>query len=200
MGKAIPAALAAFGLVAATPSQAAYVVNIEEVGNSVIATGSGSIDLTGLTLLGTGESNPSIDPVDTGLFLGTLPSGIVDVYGSGTEPPSWGTGGSTLADAGSGNHVAAARGVFGVATGYVSGTDLGTSTATWIGASFASLGLTPGSYTSTWSADSFTVNVGRAIDPIPEPGAWAMMLLGLCAIGRAVRGRRRWLREAHSPA
>jgi hypothetical protein len=82
-----------------------------------------------------------------------------------------------------------------VPSGYVSGADLGTSTATWTGASFASLGLAPGSYVSAWGADSFTVNV----NPIPEPATWALMLLGLGAIGSVVRGRRRTAHLA-SPA
>ena len=39
-------------LIAGSPAQARYVVTLQEVGPNVVATGSGTIDLTGLTPLG----------------------------------------------------------------------------------------------------------------------------------------------------
>lgn len=51
-----------------------------------------------------------------------------------------------------------------------------------MGATIASLGLTPGTYTWTWAGDSFTVNVGMAppaVASIPTLSEWGMILLSL---------------------
>ena len=68
-----------------------------------------------------------------------------------------------------------------VPTGYVSGASLGTSTDTWSGATFASLGVAPGTYTWTWGtgadADSFTLQIGAAA--VPEPASLTLTALGL---------------------
>ena len=47
------------------------------------------------------------------------------------------------------------------------------ATATYSGQSFASLGITEGTYVWSWTGDSVTMNVGAA--PIPEPGTWVAM-------------------------
>ena len=52
--------------------------------------------------------------------------------------------------------------------------------STYANTTFASLGVTPGSYVYTWQGDSFTVNVqGAGAAPIPEPSALALALVGL---------------------
>jgi PEP-CTERM motif-containing protein len=81
-----------------------------------------------------------------------------------------------------------------VPVGYISGASLA-GTSTYLNASFASLGLTPGEYTWTWGsgdhADSFTLDVGGVIPPtVPEPSTWAMMLLGFAGLGYAAVRRR----------
>jgi hypothetical protein len=48
------AMLTGYGL-SAPPAKAGYVVTLEQVGSNVVATGSGPIDLTGLTLGGGGR-------------------------------------------------------------------------------------------------------------------------------------------------
>src|SRR5215831_817126 len=63
-----PATLAALAVitlwgVSIRPAQAGYTVTLEEVGTDVVATGSGAIDLTGLSLFTTEISGgPVIDP------------------------------------------------------------------------------------------------------------------------------------------
>jgi hypothetical protein len=70
---------------------------------------------------------------------------------------------------------------------YVSGDGL-SDTMTFDNATFATLGVTPGTYKWTWGAvpgvatgdDSFTLQVG-----VPEPSTWAMMALGFGGLGLA---------------
>ena len=68
----------------------------------------------------------------------------------------------------------------------MSGTLLSGS-STYVGQTFASLGLTPGTYLYSWgsgsTADSLTVQIGPAA--IPEPGTWMMIMLGFAALGVA---------------
>jgi hypothetical protein len=73
--------------------------------------------------------------------------------------------------------------------GYVSGARL-SDTSTYDGATFASLGVTPGRYEWTWGSganQNFTLVIGPAA---PESSTWAMMLLGfagLCFAGYRAR-------------
>jgi hypothetical protein len=198
---ALSAALGLLGLAAAAPAQGAYVIDFREVGGNVAAIGSGSLDLTDLR----GPfRDPFLGPIitrgvgPTSAILGLPPSGTADFYsGSTTFVPGWGTGPFSpfaAADAGSGNVVGirfyARNFAFQeiiVPLGYVSGTALGRSTATWTGASFASLELVPGSYVTDWGSDSFTVNIAQASNPVPEPAGWLMLLTGLGTIGSMVR-------------
>jgi hypothetical protein len=177
-------------------SRAGVIINMEQVGPNVIATGGGSIDITDLTIAGT-LSNPAF--VFAGFPFGSYVSvgghEIVpqDAYRSITGPASFGSGGQHFATSGSGD-------VFGVIAdsqlnlppGYISGSPL-VATSTWSGESFSSLGLTPGSYTWTWGtgahADSFTLNIGVA--PVPEPTTLTMALFaGLAGIGARLWSRR----------
>ena len=68
-------------LLSVRPAQAGYTVTLREVGPDVVATGSGPIDLTGLTFITSVDlgHNPDIDP---GLgIIATGPFGaIVDTY------------------------------------------------------------------------------------------------------------------------
>lgn len=64
-------------------------------------------------------------------------------------------------------------------------------TATWLGQSFSSLGITPGTYVYLLPNDTLTVNIGGALGGVPEPATWAMMLFGFGAVGFAVRRAKR---------
>ena len=74
-------------------------------------------------------------------------------------------------------------GVLVVPRGYVSGDPL-SDTSIYSGATFATLGVTPGTYVWKWgegaTADSFTLQIGGGV---PEPSTWAMMALGFAGIG-----------------
>ena len=162
-------ALVAATLCTAGVVQAAYTVNITQVGTDVIANGQGSLDLTGLTqgsvtwfalVCGTG---PALNAGE--LLVGT--SGQFDVYYDNSAvsgPVTFGPGACFNADGASGDRVGLFAGDLGNSTykqinvpqGYVFGTQL-TSTATWTNQTIAGLGLTPGTYTWTWAADSFTL-------------------------------------------
>ncbi len=62
-----------------------------------------------------------------------------------------------------------------------------------VGATFSSLGLTPGTYIWTWGsgadADSFTMNIG--VSSVPEPASLMMLGTGSLAILGFARRRRR---------
>ena len=71
-------------------------------------------------------------------------------------------------------------------------------TSTYLGKTFASLGLTPGTYVYTWGAgghaDSFTIDI-TSTSAIPEPSTWAMMFLGFAGLGYAGLRRKGAQRE-----
>jgi hypothetical protein len=200
------AMLIGFGL-CAPPAQAAYVVTLDQVGSNIVATGSGSIDLSGLSYLETSaqvvEIVPTIAFINTGPTVPGEPSqpdGLQDFYTGFTPgPESIGPGFATPFSSSSGDLV----GIEGnsaptydqllVPAGYVSGSAL-SSSATWDDATFASLGVTPGTYVWTWGngadADSFTLDVGMVA--VPEPPS--LLLFGVALAGlMLVRASRRSL-------
>jgi PEP-CTERM motif len=177
-------------------ADAAVVINFREVGSDVVASASGSADLTDLTLIATtilfapGEVTPS----KGGATVGN--PGETHFYKGAEGPLSFGAGGQKEASTGGGDFV----GVFAVNAfaqspiilfpkSYVSGTSL-TGSSVFDNQSLKSLGLEVGAYTYTWGAgadaDSLTINVG-----VPEPSTWAMIGLGFAALGLAGLRRRR---------
>jgi PEP-CTERM motif len=172
----------------AVPAQAAYVINLVQNGADVVATGSGSYNLTALT--DSGE-----DVLTGGIFSGftvlTFGPGTVKVYTGITGPANFGTGASFVARSSNTGPVGGLGGQPSVLVpvGYVSGTQLGISTSTWNNQTLASLGAVSGTYVWTWgnggTADSLTLNVGA----VPEPATWAMMIAGFGIVGCAMRRR-----------
>ncbi|MGH8117014.1 MAG: PEP-CTERM sorting domain-containing protein [Rhodanobacteraceae bacterium] len=74
--------------------------------------------------------------------------------------------------------------------GYASDSTL-SSSSTWDNANFASLGVTPATYTWTWGTgadQSFTLDV---VTSVPEPAALGMFGLGLLLMGGFAGLRRR---------
>ena len=185
------------------PAQA-YTVTLEQMGADVVANGSGAINLTGLASFGPGSFFittlvPSLGRISTG----PPPSGLgsVDVYRVFSGPANFGSGGQHNAteSLSSGDFVgiqASVNELF-VPHGYISNSAL-SSSATWTGATFASLGVDPGTYVWTWGQGAnqrFTLIIGAA--GVPDGGSTVSLLgfalLGLAALRRKLpllRGRK----------
>ena len=170
----------------APPARAGYVVDLTQQGSNVVATGSGPIDLTGLTVFRKGvAARTHVDPMDGQIFTGgPANAGFFDIYQNFSGPGDFGSGGPTNASSGSGDFVGivSGSGFLNVPAGYLSDTLL-SDTATYLSQTFSSLGATPGTYKWTWGSganQSFTLVIGAAV---PEPSTWAMMLLGFAGLG-----------------
>ena len=165
-------------------SAQAYTVTLKQLGANVVATGSGAINLTGLTFVISGADNPGIVPFSGVISTGPFAS-MIDGYRGFTGPMDFGSGAGALPNTASGDFV----GISGVGLGlfvplnYISGTALSDS-MTFNNATFASLGVTPGTYVWTWGTGAnqrFTLIIGGV--GVPD-GGWTVSLLGLAALRR----------------
>ncbi|WP_260597791.1 PEPxxWA-CTERM sorting domain-containing protein [Sphingomonas endolithica] len=187
MKRILAAALAA--AVLPTSAQAAIVININQVGTSIVATGSGSFDTTGLKTYSTNAQG--------GSFINAA-SGIVSVGDSAPISIFTGLSGPVLGYLQGPKFAALTAGdTFGLSqylgavylpTNYQSNALLNGS-STYFNSTLASLGLTAGQYVYRSSADTVTLNIGAVAAAVPEPATWAMMLLGFGVIGFAMRRR-----------
>ena len=172
------------------PAQAGYIVTLEQVGSNVVATGSGPIDVSGLTFDGTFGSAALINPATADIR--TVIFAPIDIYSAPIAgPTSFGSGGSTFTTSGSGDPVGITRnfGDIYVPQGYVSGNPL-SDTMTFNDATFASLGVTPGTYVWTWGTganQNFTLIIPRVA--VPDSGS-TVSLLGFGLLGLAVLRRK----------
>ena len=179
----------------ARPAAAQFTVTFTQVGNDVVANGAGSFNLTGLTLLGATRGSPGVNGGFAEVFVGA-PGGVA-VYGGATALPTFGTNTTTPASTGTGPSIGylspASPGtpMIAVPVGYISGTVIADQDL-FANQTFATLGLTQGTYTSTWNSGqgSFTVQVGPAAVTAPEPATWALLGTGLLAVGGVARRRR----------
>ena len=173
-------------------AEASFTIDISQTGGNVVATGNGSVDLTDLSPSFGGNDNAQVIP-DEG--VAAVGGGDFTEYGLVNGPASFGPGGLSRASSNSGDLVGVAADHVVVPEGYVSGTAL-SSSATWVGATLDSLGLTAGTYTYTWGsgpdADSLTLH----IIAVPEPATWATMLVGFAALGMIAGGRAKRRRAA----
>lgn len=194
-GRASLLALAACLATSASPARAAYIVTFSQLGPNVVASGSGSIDLSGLTFVTSGPTQPEIAP--TFATEATGAAGAVDEYSGASGPTSFGPGVFTSATTGTGDLVGIQQlidepaGFVVVPMGYASGAPL-SDAATYDNQSFATLGLTPGTYEWTWGSsaadDTFTLDVA-----VSEPAS--LTLLGtLVGLGLLARRRCKALR------
>lgn len=178
----------------AASAEAGVVIAVTEAGGDVVvATATGTIDLTDLTWQSAGPiGQGSIDP-SSGYFLSTpidsFPPNYVEFYEGFSGPSDFGAEMFTSASSHSGD----AFGFYSpwylfVPIGYSSGYVL-SSTITWDGATFESLGLRAGSYVYTWGsgshADSITLNIGAAVPEQPS-----LTMAGI-ALGSGLFVRRR---------
>ncbi len=173
-------------LCTAVSSEAAVIIDMSQVGADVVAQGSGNLNLAALgPPIPAGTGTAAMSPSSG--FLVLVP-GSGDVYLPPVSPASFGTLGLATASANTGNVFGLALGQMLLPTGYITGTNLA-MTATWAGASNASLGVTPGTYTWSWgagaTADYVQLNVNAA--PTPEPETYALFAFGI--------GATEWLRR-----
>jgi hypothetical protein len=197
------AALAAFSVPFVVGGQAqasvpGAVIDITQVGANVVATGTGVIDLSGLTLTGSDELWPFAGELFPSLGVAVVGLGgtghNIDTYGGASGPATLGPGLNSFPGS------IAIGDVFGidgnglgsptifVPTGY-DGTLLWGS-STFDNTTLAMIGLTPGTYTYTWSPavaagavvqdGSLTINVTGVV---PESSTLAMMLAGFAGLG-----------------
>ena len=167
------------GLLSVGTAQAGYTVTLRQVGPDVVATGSGAIDLHGLTVSRSFFQDPGIKPFGHILvgpaFIATGPtsSSVHPYFGAITGPGSFGSSANlTLAGSGSGDMVGisarpevAFQTMLSVPTGYVSGTALSDS-ATYRGKTLATLGVTPGTYVWKWGTganQNFTLQIEASV-------------------------------------
>jgi hypothetical protein len=167
----------------APSARAGYIVDLTQRGGDVVATGSGSIDLTGLTLSGESIALFALFPAGGHIITGPTTFLARDNYTGFTGPTSFGSGAPTFANNGTGDSVGILfdRGTLGVPQGYVSDTPL-SSTSTYSSQTFSSLGATPGRYEWNWGSganQNFTLVIGT----VPEFSTWTMMLLGFAGLG-----------------
>jgi len=159
---------------------------VETPSGSVVGTLSGSLNLAGLDIcFSQDQTGIGIGPNSGSIFSGL---GSVCVYSQAftTSPLSFGSGGTTLASSATGDPFGTIFGfrVLSLPAGYGSGNALSGS-LTFLNATFASLGITAGSYVLTMPNDTVTLSF-RAV---PEPGTLALLSLGL--VGMIMLRRRR---------
>jgi hypothetical protein len=171
--------------------QAAINITIIEDGLDVLLSGSGTANLTALTLFTTTSYGAGMSPEFGVISIGPTSPVDVDVYSGISGITAFGSGseGADPASSGSGDAIGyqAFNSFLALPSGYSSGDPLNSST-TYTGASFASLGITPGTYTATWgsggTADSITLSI------VPEPSNYAG-LFGFVALGFVACRRKR---------
>jgi hypothetical protein len=181
-------------LAAATSAKAqgyVYTVNIQQLGNDVVASGSGSWDTSAMTY----EASGPIPADDMSPFFGYLSFGPLNVttseYATEFTVDTQGFGSSMFgytvsSTSGEALLVHTSSSTFCIQNGYVSGTTVASSD-TWSGSTFKSLGLTVGNYTWTYASGAGIYNVD--VLAVPEPSNLAFSALG--GLGALLTIRRR---------
>jgi VPDSG-CTERM motif len=183
--------IAVTSLFCVRPAQA-YTVTLQQMGANVVANGSGAFNLTGLTFFSGDFVVPQMNASFGAILTGQVLGGVVTGYTGFTGPTSFGPGGFFFATTGSGDLVgisSGARALY-VPQDYVSNTALSDS-MTFDNATFASLGVTPGTYIWTWGAGGANQNFTLIIEGAGVPdGGSTVSLLGCALFGVAALRRK----------
>jgi hypothetical protein len=187
------------------PAQAGFIVTLTEQGTDVVATGSGPIDLSGLSSVGLSEDG-GIQPNVALIFIaGVGPVGDhAQGYTGFNGPTSFGNGNRIVVRKSSGDNV----GILGtgffplpglfvppfleVPVGYISDSPL-SDTSTFPNQTFATLGVTPGVYEWTWGPganQNFTLDIA-----VPEPSSLPLVVVAFAALLLVRTSRRIWTAE-----
>jgi hypothetical protein len=173
-------------LAASAPAQAAVVFHMQEVGNTVTLTGSGTLDISGLTPSVIGILPYGMGPDERSFRVGQALT--LQAFTGLTGPANFGPGQWEYPlEAWSGDTFGMHGSYLTLPQGYVSGSLLWGSSNLQHGESLASLGATVGTYTWSWGsgthADSITLIVGNPVSAVPEPSAYLLALAGLGVMG-----------------
>ncbi len=185
----------ALGALVTSAAFGAVSLNVSQVGSDVVASFSGTINLSALEHRNGGEpvdvvSRYGVGQSDQTLSIGS--AGFFDPFGAISGPTAFLTGTEvefTAPDASSGDlfGIWASVSDIWVPESYVSGSALAGS-STWFNTTVQDLGFVTGTYTWTWgvddTADSLTVTV------VPEPSSIAV-LAGTAVLGFVGVRRRR---------
>ncbi len=180
LGVAGPAAIATAGVV----------VDISEVNDDVVMSGSGSLDVSLWTIEAPGGHIPGVGAQigpNVGPFNGDIEVYVSPVNFQGPAAIGSGTGFFTGDGTGTNFGIDVSRPSLVLPEDYIDNTPLA-ATALVEDESFATIGLTPGSYTWTWDtasggSDFFTVNVAA----VPEPTSLALLSISAVALLRRRR-------------
>ena len=189
LAQASTLALLATVSIASRPAQGSGIVTASQVGNDVVFSGSGTLNLTGITYQGLTTVFGGID-FGREMLLGANPTTLANVQAFGnagqiTAPSPFGIDLFTQASSGTGARFGIGYDVLPgaqphpqvvVPANYTSATSL-SGTSTFTGKTLASLGIQPGTHVWSWgsgaSADTLTLTI------VPEPARMAYLLAAL---------------------
>ena len=171
-------------------ARADLLFTMEELGPDVVVSASGVIDTSKLTPIGQWFAGvqATITPNDGQIILG-VGFDLGDRYSLTTGADVFGSGNTAVASSSTGDAIDlhGMEEFLGLPAGYVSGTQI-TTTMTFDGQTFASLGVTPGTYDRILEdGQTVTLPIGAGAG-VPEPSALALLAIG--GLGLAMRLRR----------